>query len=85
MEKNLNNIKINSKLKRVEINLAKEIYSVEMVKCAVEDFKGVCKGSLKEGDNIFVLLELDDKEGLKKIGYEFCNYVLGLMKNEALV
>jgi len=85
MEKDLNNIKIDYKLKKVEINLSKEIYSVDVIKRAIEDFSGVCKGSINEGNYILVLLELKDEEGLDIIGYEFCNYVIGLMKNEALV
>ena len=81
----MNNIKVDDKLKKVEIKLNKQFYTIEAVKKAVEEFKEICKISLSDKKDILVSLRLDTKEDVRIIGYEFCNYVLALMKSEALV
>ena len=64
------------------IILNNKFYNKEIVKVALKNFKGVCKGKILN-DNIDVKLET--KEDTPKLKEEFCNYVLGLMKNKTLV
>lgn len=66
----------------MKIRLNKEFYNKEIVKEALDDFKDVCNGKiLNEGMEI----ELEPKEGIGNLKEEFCNYVLGLMKNKMMV
>jgi len=73
------NVNVKGKNKRMKIKLNNKFYDKETVKEALKAFEDVCKGNIID-DAIEVELEADDK--LKD---EFCNYVLGLMKNKNLV
>ncbi|MCK4521740.1 MAG: HxsD-like protein [Nanoarchaeota archaeon] len=64
------------------ILLNKEFYNKESVKEALNDFKGICRGKIL---NNSIEIELKPKEDIKQLKEEFCNYVLGLMKNKTLV
>lgn len=66
----------------MRINLNKNFYSIDAIKEALKDFKGVCKGKIL---NDKIKIELKPKGNVKKIKEEFCNYVLALMKNKTLV
>lgn len=66
----------------MRIKLNKKFYNKEIVKEALDDFKKVCEGKILN-DNIEV--ELEPKENVEMLREEFCNYVLGLMKNKVLV
>ena len=81
----MNNITINSKLKQVEISLNHNFYSIDIVKKAIEDFKELGKFNISENKTILVSIQLDNKESIDTLGYELCNYVLALMKNEDVV
>jgi len=79
------NININTKSRRVDIRLNKNFYSINAVRKASNDFKNVCDCSILNKKDILISLRIKNHNDVNKIGYEFCNYVLGLMKNEALV
>ena len=64
-------------LEKMKIKLNKKFYNKKAVKEALDKFKGVCAGEIINND-MMIELEEDDKD-LEK---EFCNYVLGLMKNK---
>ena len=81
----MNIINVDNETKRVEIILNKSFYCVEAVKKAVEDFKEIGNFSVSCDDGILISIKLKNEEGIENIGYEFCNYVLALMKNEGLV
>ena len=69
-----------------KIVLKKSFYNLDTVKEALDDFKGVCEGKIiAKKNNIEVFLEAKNKNLEKSLNNEFCNYVLGLMKNKALV
>lgn len=70
----------------VNISLNKKFYSPTAVKDAADAFNDFfdCK-IIEEKNNIRALLNLKVKEDHQKIADEFCNYILGLMKNQALV
>lgn len=58
------------------------VYFPEVLETAVKDFKKSCKIKLvKEGMFSSVIIESKEKEDLKNLTYEFCNYSLALMKN----
>lgn len=71
-----------------EVRLAfnSEFYGKGAIEQAGKDFAEVCEAAIgdeKEG-MIKVLLkqnELSDAPDIEIIGYEFCNYVLGLIQN----
>lgn len=66
----------------MRVKLNNKFYNKESVEEALNDFKGVCKGRMLNGD---IEVELEPKEKVKMLKEEFCNYVLGLMKNKMLV
>tara|TARA_Y100000310_G_C20353796_1_gene655647 strand:+ start:432 stop:632 length:201 start_codon:yes stop_codon:yes gene_type:complete len=66
----------------MKIKLNNNFYDKEVIKEAVGDFKGVCNIQILN-DNIEI--ELKSIEENENLGEEFCNYVLGLMKNKILV
>ena len=65
----------------MRLKLNSKFYSKEAVEEALKDFKGVCEGKILNDD---MEIELKPKEEIEKLKEEFCNYVLGLMKNKAL-
>jgi len=62
--------------------LNKKFYNIEIVEEAFKDFKKVCKGRIL---NDKIEIELCPKGDIKQLKEEFCNYVLGLMKNKTLI
>jgi len=78
-------IKVNKQKSKISILLNKKFYNKDTIKQSIEDFKEICDGEMIEGKGFLVVLSVDEKELLDVLGYEFCNYVLGLMKNRQLV
>jgi hypothetical protein len=66
----------------MKIKLNKDFYNKQAIEEALNDFEGVCKGKILNED---MEVELQLKEENKNIKQEFCNYVLGLMKNKIMV
>jgi hypothetical protein len=66
----------------MKIKLNKKFYNKEAVKEALQEFKEVCKGNVLNDE---IEVELKPKENIDLLEEEFCNYVLGLMKNKMLV
>ena len=64
----------------MKIELNNNFYSKEAIEESLKDFKEVCEGKILN-ENIDVELDTEDE----KIKEEFCNYVLGLMKNNAFI
>ena len=64
------------------IKLNNKFYSKDAVEEALKDFNDVCNGNILNDD---IEVELNEKEDIENVGEEFCNYVLGLMKNKTLV
>lgn len=76
---------IEIKEKKIKICLNKQFYDLAAVKESLKDFKEVCTGKITEKKHIEITLNPKDINFNNIIGYEFCNYVLGLMKNKSLV
>jgi len=62
--------------------LNRKFYSIEAVKETLKDFREVCKGKVL---NDKIEIELYLREDTQQLKEEFCNYVLGMMKNKSLV
>jgi len=68
--------------KKVRVKLNKWFYNKKVIKEALKDFTDVSPGKIING---VIEIELQPKEKNYKLKEEFCNYVLGLMKNKNLV
>lgn len=66
----------------MKIKLNNKFYNKEVIEEALNDFKEVCHGKILSED---IEVELKPKEDVEQLKEEFCNYVLGLMKNKMLV
>lgn len=64
------------------LKLNKKLYNKEAVKEAINEFSRICEGRIVN-DKIEVILK--PKKKTEHLEEEFCNYVLGLMKNKTLV
>ena len=62
---------------RVEFELNLQIYPKERILGAVNNFKDVCRISLR--DNIIVIKTIKKEDNAENIAYEFSNYLLGLV------
>jgi len=68
--------------KNIVINFNKNFYTVEVIKKAIQDYKGIANFNIisSKKENKVEIKNIDpESEGIIK--QEFCNYVLGLMKN----
>ncbi len=66
---------------KMKVMLNNKLYSREAIEVALKDFEEICSGKILNGE---IVVELESKEEIENIGEEFCNYVLGLMKNNML-
>jgi len=73
-------IKTNKQRNEVKINLNNALYPAEAINMAAEAFKVV--GEVKAGGTVTIKPK-DNKTNLKELGYEFCDYVLGLIGNRS--
>jgi len=72
--------------KENKITFKKSLYDLDSVKEALKDFEKVCENSITNKKKcIEVTLKAKNKGLENNLNNEFCNYVLGLMKNKALV
>lgn len=76
---------IEIKQNEVNINLNKKFYEISVVRESLKDFSQVCSGKIRNKKDIHIILKPKDKSLTNILGNEFCNYVLGLMKNKTLV
>ena len=61
------------------------LYDKQCVLDTINAFKGMGKCSLIERGNYNIVLLKTKEPDSRKVGYEFYNYVLGLMKNTTKV
>lgn len=70
----------------IQIVLKKEFYNGNTIREAISDFRDLCSSEINESEeDVKILLKPNEKEDLEDLGYEFSNYVLGLMKNQLLI
>jgi hypothetical protein len=75
-------IKINKEDRTIFLVFNKNFYNLEAIKTTSNDFNEICTTDIKENKEIEVKLKNINKEAdLNTIGYEFYNYVFGIMKN----
>jgi hypothetical protein len=72
-------VKINKAKNEVLIKFNEKFYKKEFIDQAIVDFKEVC--DIKKREN-GLLLKPKEEVNIDELGYEFYNYVLGLMKNQ---
>ncbi len=70
---------------KAKIVLNEKLYKFGAVREAVRDFECVCPIEVTGKKPICVVLKPLSKKSADVICYEFCNYVLALMKNKMLV
>jgi len=79
-------IVIDSEKGEVQLRFNNDFYTRESIEEAAKDFSEVCEAKIEVNENeTIVKLKTDSYDDLEKLGYEFFNYVLGLMKNRAEV
>ncbi|MFH0979237.1 MAG: HxsD-like protein [Candidatus Woesearchaeota archaeon] len=71
--------KVTIKDKAAVLQFNKKIYEEKMIKQAAEDYGEICS---VEFTDTGIVLKPKEEGQLKLVGYEFYNYVLGLMKNQ---
>lgn len=68
-------------LRRVRIELNPEIYPWKPLKETLTEFENICEWEIEETESNFVIMLISKKEvDLKKLGYEFMNYLLAKTK-----
>lgn len=77
--RNMEKIKINEEQNTVLVNFNDNFYKKKFVDQAILDFKEACDIEKREEG---ILLRPKEKLDINVLGYEFYNYVLGLMKNQ---
>lgn len=74
---------INFTKNKAQIQFNNTLYFPEVLEQAVDDFKKSCKIKfINEGLLSSVVIESKEKNTLKNVVYEFCNYALALMKDK---
>lgn len=71
-------IKVNKEKNEVVLSFNEKFYNKKFIDKAIEEFKGVC--DIKKDSNL-IFLKPKEKIDINILGYEFYNYVLGLIKN----
>lgn len=74
-------ISLDPKNNSAKITLNREFYNPDIVKSCASDFKHLANFSIETSEDIAITITPKNREYLEKICYEFCNYVLGTMKN----
>ena len=69
----------------IRIKLNKQFYDIGAVKECLNEFGQVCSGKITNKKAIEIILKPKDRPLANILGNEFCNYVLGLMKNKTIV
>lgn len=71
-------VEINKKKNEIVLSFNEIFYDKKFINQAIEDFKEAC--DIKK-DKEFILLRPKKEVNINTLGYEFYNYVLGLIKN----
>lgn len=71
-------VKIDQNKNEVFVTFNRTFYKEEFIEQAIENFQKICSIEKTEEK---IILKPKEKLDINKLGYEFYNYVLGLMKN----
>ncbi len=72
-------IKIDKDKNQINISLNNHLYNDSIINRAMKDFESVCEFK-KDNDHIIIIPK--KQKDIELIGYEFCNYMLGLINNQ---
>jgi len=62
-----------------------EFYDVPSIEESIEDFREACEISFDKYSGEIKIISLDEEIDSEEIFREFCNYVLGVMKNNQVI
>ncbi len=79
------NIDVDRSENRITINLSKDFYDIDSVRKCGEDFSGLCSAEIRQNGRLKIVLTQKGDVDIELLGYEFCNYLLALMKNTNIV
>jgi len=65
----------------VIIKLSNKFYTKQAIEKALKDYQELCDGKIVDNSFKIKLVPKKEKESLQNLKEEFCNYVLGVMKN----
>jgi hypothetical protein len=83
VERKLEKVKVRKN--KVEVTLNRAFYNYESVLRTKKDFSRFAKVLIKKfDDKIVVVMKPKTKVGLEKLGYEFYNYLLNMIKEMKL-
>ena len=68
-----------------ESSLNLEFYDVDSVEGSIEDFGDVCSIFFDKCSGEIKIISLDERMTSEEVFREFCNYVLGVMKNNRVI
>lgn len=71
---------IDERTSQVVLTFNQKFYPRELIEQSAIDFKDVCDSKF-EGDQLFLKLKSNDVD-LQNLGYEFYNYLFGLIWNK---
>jgi hypothetical protein len=67
----------------MEFKLNKNFYKEDSILKAISDFKDVSNITIINKDNDYFIIKTD--KNIENLKEEFCNYVIGIMKNEGFL
>jgi len=72
-------IRIDKEKNLVNISLNNHLYNNSIINTAMKDFESVCE---VKRDNGHIIIIPQNQKDIELLGYEFCNYMLGLINNQ---
>lgn len=79
------NVNVDEKANKITIKLNKNFYDINSIKKSIEDFSGLCSAAINDKEQFEIVLKSKNNSYIHMLGYEFCNYVLALMKNKNII
>jgi hypothetical protein len=72
------------KLSSMQFKLSKGLYAIDAIESAATEFNKVSQIAIESKESSYIItISPKNRANARLIGYEFCNYVLGLMKEKS--
>jgi hypothetical protein len=68
--------------KREKLKLSKALYALSAIEEAAAEFEGISTICVSDKGLDYMIIITPKNDKMEKLGHEFCNYVLGLMKEK---
>ncbi len=78
-------VNMDRKAEKVTIKLNRRFYNIGSIRRGIKDFSGLCSADVNNAEQFEIVLKSKGGLDVQILGYEFCNYVLALMKNNNTV